>query len=1689
MAATQAESQRSEANVEQNPSEQLSESRNALLQNGTDKSVGRVPPDGVVNTKSKSPMSAEPGQPRDSGEAPGHDRGVDRPVTDQYGQYRYPEGADPYYAPRPGFPGKPRPPPQQPRFFPGQAVSQAPGPTPTLNSLLQSSGAPPHRYPNSYEQPPAGYGPAPGWPQHRPMPPYNPQGSPYRNSTPPRGYGGPPYAGAPGGPQQPPGAYGPPGSYPQRYPPPGPPGAPNSRPPFSPHQGYERGGSPQPPTQPPGAPSPGAGQSAPGAMSPTQDTQHPPHMPPHGAQPPPHQGYPPPPRPAQPSTPNAHDPDSDLTGQNSNDSGGSGGAGRATTPHLRPTPSPTGSSGSRSMSPAVGTQNVAMPPRTSSSLSDGSGPTARPGPGGAAGAPTPGGGPPPGAMVAQPYAHHPGYKPPHYPPPQPYGYPPRNHHPYPYGYRPPPPPHPPQHYPPPLKQQPRHMGPPGPGGPGTPGAPEGAMPPPTAPAEPHDNGPAAPATALVTTGPDGAPLDEGSQQSTLSNASAASGEEACGGGSGSSKGGSRKEYGAGSAAPSPSPGGGSHSSLHDDYDASPSSWPRPPSSPVFNSHIAPESYRSKAENSRRRIGESSSGPKSDSLGKLYEMDDAPERRGWVERLLAFMDERRTPIAACPTISKQPLDLYRLYLLVRDRGGFVEVTKNKTWKDIAGLLGIGASSSAAYTLRKHYTKNLLAYECHFDRGGIDPQPIINQVEASTKKKSGKSNSTSSTGSSNSQESFPSGGGGGAPMDGYGAQYAGYPPQPNHTQGYQQGGYGYEYGSPYQQNRPVYPAYGPDGDRGYRGGSVGAVGGVGGGGGEYQQYGGYGGAYRGAAPGAATPPPAQPYPDYYRAQHPQHPQHPHPPHPQHPQHPQHPPHPPISPQQPPHEMSGGAQSVSNLLNSQLARQLVAPLSPTPRPYYGGGKAIGAGAPPAAGAPRRHPDFAKGEPAYGGAGAAPGPAPGAAGAGAGAAPGARFGAAWGASFPRAPAPPAPAAPWRPQPGAPQPPNWTHPPYSNTPSGGPAWGGAPRPPAQDPYNSTAPSPGSAPVLTAPGQLKRELTFPAECVEAAVPTGEKRRRLTKADVAPVDAWRIMMALKSGLLAETCWALDILNILLFDDNCIGYFGLQHMPGLLDLLLEHFHKSLSDVFDAPSNDEGPWYAPPPSPEPVVKSAKTKREPREPPDPADRVRILNGENYTMESRRRHPVVYKQDDELFAPDDGDEREPLDDDVLEPWQFGGDCAGAAHVLPVFRSEFLHLPFVRVMPGQRAATDPAPEPRVPSPVAEPAPEPEPAPPAATEPSGDNLAPEPMELEPAGRLAVRDPAGVLRRRRLADYEDECYTRDEPSLNLVDETRDALARRCIALSNILRGLTFVPGNEAEFSRSGAFLALAGKLLLLHHEHAPRAARARAYERAARDDADARACCSSLRGGAEWWWDALAQLREDALVCCANIAGGVELAGQPEAVARPLLDGLLHWAVCPAAVAGDAPPAAAAGSPLSPRRLALEALCKLCVTDANVDLVLATPPRGRLAALCAGLARDLCRPERPVVREFAVNLLHYLAGAGGAAAREVALHAPAVAQLVAFIERAEQTALGVANQHGVAALRDNPDAMGTSLDMLRRAAATLLRLAEHPENRPLIRRHERRLLSLVMSQILDQKVAHELADVLFHCSQSRADAEPE
>jgi len=58
------------------------------------------------------------------------------------------------------------------------------------------------------------------------------------------------------------------------------------------------------------------------------------------------------------------------------------------------------------------------------------------------------------------------------------------------------------------------------------------------------------------------------------------------------------------------------------------------------------------------------------------MDDNPDRRMFLDKLLSFMEEKGTPIVQCPTISKNPLDLYKLYIFAKEKGGYLEVSSNQ-----------------------------------------------------------------------------------------------------------------------------------------------------------------------------------------------------------------------------------------------------------------------------------------------------------------------------------------------------------------------------------------------------------------------------------------------------------------------------------------------------------------------------------------------------------------------------------------------------------------------------------------------------------------------------------------------------------------------------------------------------------------------------------------------------------------------------------------------------------------------------------------------------------------------------------------------------------------------------------------------------------------------------------------------------
>ncbi|NXK09876.1 ARI3A protein, partial [Herpetotheres cachinnans] len=97
--------------------------------------------------------------------------------------------------------------------------------------------------------------------------------------------------------------------------------------------------------------------------------------------------------------------------------------------------------------------------------------------------------------------------------------------------------------------------------------------------------------------------------------------------------------------------------------------------------------------------------------QLYELDQDPKRKEFLDDLFGFMQKRGTPVNRIPIMAKQVLDLYTLYQLVTDKGGLVEVINKKIWREITKGLNLPTSiTSAAFTLRTQYMKYLYPYEC-------------------------------------------------------------------------------------------------------------------------------------------------------------------------------------------------------------------------------------------------------------------------------------------------------------------------------------------------------------------------------------------------------------------------------------------------------------------------------------------------------------------------------------------------------------------------------------------------------------------------------------------------------------------------------------------------------------------------------------------------------------------------------------------------------------------------------------------------------------------------------------------------------------------------------------------------------------------------------------------------------------------
>ncbi|OON22463.1 ARID/BRIGHT DNA binding domain protein [Opisthorchis viverrini] len=375
-----------------------------------------------------------------------------------------------------------------------------------------------------------------------------------------------------------------------------------------------------------------------------------------------------------------------------------------------------------------------------------------------------------------------------------------------------------------------------------------------------------------------------------------------------------------------------------------------------------------------------------------------------------------------------------------------------------------------------------------------------------------------------------------------------------------------------------------------------------------------------------------------------------------------------------------------------------------------------------------------------------------------------------------------------------------------------------------------------------------------------------------------------------------------------------------------------------------------------------------------------------------------------------------------------------------------------------------------------------------------LVMDASGRCPLRA------REELVHHGLTCLWSDD---NETD-SNEARAVRCLCVSTVLRNLSFFSQAEHHLSSHKGILSLIGRVILLGHDHVGPTDTWHSVEVAAR----------SMEASQCAWrtptW--LEDMRENALVLLVNIAGYLDLIRFEESIVRPILEGVIHWIICPTAVAADPFPG---HRTLSPRRLALEAVNRLCVHESNVDLLLSTPgsKEAELTKLFDRLANWLSLPEDQVTRELALSTMHYLTGGGvsfGSSADTIpskssagdpssisplpnnytgttllALAKPCpIAGLLAFIEAAEATTRRVIDQFGVQALQERPELMGTSLEMVRRAGALLDRLATDSTGRSRFTPNlELRLLDLVTSRVLDATVAHLLCGALHRLSPKR------
>ncbi|KAI6182953.1 hypothetical protein M3Y97_00435700 [Aphelenchoides bicaudatus] len=1100
----------------------------------------------------------------------------------------------------------------------------------------------------------------------------------------------------------------------------------------------------------------------------------------------------------------------------------------------------------------------------------------------------------------------------------------------------------------------------------------------------------------------------------------------------------------------------------------------------------------------------------------------PQRREFFEKLVLLNDEQGEQLTAPPQVSKSPIDLHRLYIAVRKRGGFEQVTKEKSWKALCSEANsrMTESSAAGYQLRRHYQKHLLALECR--ETGQNAEELKQFAEKLKKKKKEKEETGPATPAQASSTAGPqtpqSTRSAATPTPQHGPAQPqpspSFPPQPAHGQPPQ----GQSYGAPpagdpnayyYQQQNPNMP------------------------------------------PNAGPMPPPWPHASY-----------PQPGYPQMRVPPANAPYYPPNQQQPVTSMEYQPQPAQNLGAHPLQDRPSSSMSSTAT-----GQALNSSRPPSQ-APNQQnylppttPDNrgqyenrpTSGQPPIPGQHKPPGHIPTS-----------NASALLGQPPPQVPPgshgmypPPGQHQPGMWPPPHHQPPHSLQQPMNVPPQSQPPRFGMPGKPQhpQMQQNPNAPAqvpqpdfkrphvqppyfqPGSTQQMPSPGSMQRQrqsiqqplqpstsssshhsqrhmqsgqMPFIPSSLEATATKmafSRRRMRVFARDYAGIPQRRLMMSLRSAQEMEVKWALNALTALLYDDTQHPLRLDQTDPQLLNLLVEHLRATLAllypDVDFHVNVNSTPMdgiydYEPEESDtedetEKKTKLLTTPSSSRVKPErqirvesvkkPAVLQRMCAEENKTAEEKKS-----KEDPELIY-------------LRQQMELG---RGSCFADRIYRNLKARLDVRRALPRPTYSL------------------------------ADRLKEEGRNVQEDKSNGVDDGYNSDRENNeesisfyyRRNYKHEVWDRfGQPDCSLLprpaplnerDPIVQELVDRCICLSNLIRGLAFVPINCRYMHSHRGLLNICAKLLMLcvrEDEQQLRAKHSDArptieVKKEAKNGEEepmevdvpkkvktiddhfngdeqsklrAKQCAPEKDSDAKLLLETANQLRDDAFVVVSQLSVHLDLYSMDSEISYPLLDALLHWAVTTNIQAQDP----IHPSVISPKAYVFEIISKLSLLDKNIDLLLSTGSWPRIEEFVRVVCSSITMAEELTLREFAIVILQAISVASEPVCIVASMETNVIHNLISFLEIADQAMTAIANTDGLAALRDNTERIGTSIGMLRRAIQVLFNFVQHEPCRPYFVRHQDKLLSFTVSSIMDSRVAIAAASILFDIQNLPAD----